>query len=45
MSSWTPEQAIEFREHVRDDRLIACWLLTFAGLRSVRGSWTAVVGC
>lgn len=33
MASWTPEQAIKFREHVRGDRLVACWLLTLAGLR------------
>ena len=33
MSSWTPEQAGLFREHVRDERLLACWLLTLAGLR------------
>jgi integrase len=33
MASWTPEQAGQFREHVRDDRLVACWLLTLAGLR------------
>lgn len=33
MNSWTPEQAGQFREHVRDDRLVACWLLTLAGLR------------
>ncbi len=33
MRSWTPEQAGQFRQHVRDDRLNACWLLTLAGLR------------
>jgi integrase len=33
MRSWTPEGAGRFREHVRDDRLNACWLLTLAGLR------------
>ena len=33
MASWTPEQAGQFREHVRDGRLVACWLLTLAGLR------------
>ncbi|MCP9276585.1 MULTISPECIES: site-specific integrase [Mycolicibacterium] len=33
MATWTPEQAAKFREHVRDDRLLACWLLTLAGLR------------
>ena len=33
MLSWTPEQAMRFREHVRGDRLVACWLLTLAGLR------------
>lgn len=33
MRSWTPEQASQFRHHVRDDRLNACWLLTLAGLR------------
>jgi integrase len=33
MASWTPEQAGQFREHVRDERLVACWLLTLAGLR------------
>lgn len=33
MQSWTPKQAGQFRHHVRDDRLNACWLLTLAGLR------------
>lgn len=33
MSSWTPEQAAQFRQHISDDRLAACWLLTLAGLR------------
>ncbi|WP_454790802.1 site-specific integrase [Mycolicibacterium lutetiense] len=33
MATWTPEQATQFRDHVRDDRLAACWLLTLAGLR------------
>jgi integrase len=33
MASWTPGQASQFREHVREDRLVACWLLTLAGLR------------
>jgi integrase len=33
MASWTPEQAGQFREHVRNDRLVAFWLLTLAGLR------------
>lgn len=33
MASWTPEQASQFREHVRNERLLACWLLTLAGLR------------
>ncbi|KUH69205.1 integrase [Mycolicibacterium novocastrense] len=33
MASWTTEQAGRFREHVRDERLAACWLLTLAGLR------------
>lgn len=33
MASWTPEQAGQFRDHVCDDRLVACWLLTLAGLR------------
>lgn len=33
MQSWTPEQAGQFRHHVRDNRLNACWLLTLAGLR------------
>jgi integrase len=33
MASWTPEQAGTFREHVCDERLVACWLLTLAGLR------------
>ncbi len=32
-STWTPEQATRFREHISDDRVAACWLLTFAGLR------------
>jgi hypothetical protein len=44
MASWKPEQAGRFREHVRHERLMACWLLTLAGLRrsEVR---TPVVGC
>ncbi|BAX97122.1 integrase [Mycobacteroides stephanolepidis] len=33
MSTWTPEAAAQFREHVTDNRLVACWLLTLAGLR------------
>ncbi len=33
MTSWTPQQAVRFREHIREDRLAACWLLTLAGLR------------
>lgn len=33
MATWTAEQAVRFREHVRGDRLAACWLLTLAGLR------------
>jgi integrase len=33
MATWTPEQATRFRDHVRDDRVAACWLLTLAGLR------------
>ena len=33
MASWTAEQAGQFRENVRDERLVACWLLTLAGLR------------
>ena len=33
MASWTPEEAVQFREHARDERLVACWLLTLAGLR------------
>lgn len=33
MASWTPQQAIQFRQQVRGDRLVACWLLTLAGLR------------
>jgi len=28
MSTWTPQQVERFREHVRSDRLYACWLLT-----------------
>jgi len=32
MASWTPKQTSQFREHVRDQRLVACWLLTLAGL-------------
>ena len=45
MSTWTPQQAERFREHVRSDRLYACWLLTLAGWRrsEVLGlSWSAV---
>ncbi|WP_232375020.1 site-specific integrase [Mycolicibacterium mengxianglii] len=33
MASWTPQQAGDFHEHVRNDRLAACWLLILAGLR------------
>lgn len=33
MAAWTPEQAAQFRAHVAQDRLAACWLLTLAGLR------------
>lgn len=33
MSTWTPSEAATFREHVRAERLHACWLLTLAGLR------------
>jgi hypothetical protein len=33
MASWTAEQAGQFRENVRDERLVACSLLTLAGLR------------
>ena len=33
MSTWTPQQTDLFREHVRSDRLYACWLLTLAGWR------------
>ncbi|WP_236949232.1 site-specific integrase [Mycolicibacterium goodii] len=32
MATWTPGQATQFRDHVCDDRLAACWL-TLAGLR------------
>jgi integrase len=45
MSTWTPQQAERFREHVRSDRLYACWLLTLAGWRrsEVLGlAWSAV---
>jgi len=45
MCTWTPQQAEEFREHVRGDRLYACWLLTLAGWRrsEVLGlAWSAV---
>jgi integrase len=45
MSTWTPQQVERFREHVRNDRLHACWLLTLAGWRrsEVLGlSWSAV---
>jgi integrase len=45
MSTWTPKQAEQFREHVRGDRLYACWLLTLAGCRrsEVLGlAWPAV---
>jgi integrase len=45
MSTWTPQQAEQFREHVRDDRLYACWLLTLAGWRrsEILGlTWPAV---
>ncbi|WP_231748754.1 site-specific integrase [Mycobacterium sp. M26] len=33
MATWTPEQATQSWDHIRDDRLAACWLLTLAGLR------------
>lgn len=33
MATWTPQQASQFRAHICDDRLAACWLLTLAGLR------------
>lgn len=33
VATWTPQQATKFRDHIRDDRLAACWLLTLAGLR------------
>jgi integrase len=45
MSTWTPAQAELFRDHVRADRLYACWLLTLAGCRrsEVLGlAWAAV---
>ena len=45
MSTWTPQQVGRFREHVRGDRLYACWLLTLAGWRrsEVLGlAWPAV---
>jgi integrase len=45
MSTWTPQQVERFREHVRIDRLYACWLLTLAGWRrsEVLGlMWSAV---
>ncbi len=45
MSTWTPQQVERFREHVRSDRLYACWLLTLAGWRrsEVLGlAWSAV---
>ena len=44
MSTWT-QQVERFREHVRSDRLYACWLLTLAGWRrsEVPGvAWSAV---
>ncbi|WP_240274725.1 tyrosine-type recombinase/integrase [Mycobacterium ulcerans] len=45
MSTWTPQQVERFREHVRGERLYACWLLTLAGWRrsEVLGlAWSAV---
>ena len=45
MSTWTPQQVERFRDHVRSDRLYACWLLTLAGWRrsEVLGlAWSAV---
>jgi integrase len=45
MSTWTPQHVRRFREHVRSDRLYACWLLTLAGWRrsEVLGlAWSAV---
>jgi integrase len=33
MATWTPQQATQFRDHIRVDRLAACWLLTLVGLR------------
>lgn len=45
MSTWTPQQAEQFRRHVAGDRLYGCWLLTLAGWRrsEVLGlTWAAV---
>jgi integrase len=45
MSTWTPKEAERFREHVRGDRLYACWLLTLAGCRRsevLALAWSAV---
>lgn len=45
MSTWTPAEVERFRQHVRSDRLYACWLLTLAGWRrsEVLGlMWSAV---
>lgn len=45
MSTWTRAEVERFREHVRSDRLYACWPLTLAGWRrsEVLGlMWSAV---
>lgn len=45
MSTWKPAEVERFREHVRSDRLYACWVLTLAGCRrsEVLGlMWSAV---
>ena len=43
MSTWTPHQVERFREHVRGDRLYACWLLTLAGLATLRSARPGMV--
>ena len=45
MPTWTPQQVEQFRVHVRDDRLYACWLLTLARWRRSKVldlAWSAV---
>jgi len=45
MDTWTRDEQVQFADHVRGERLAACWLLTVAGLRrsEVLGlEWSAI---